>query len=192
MDEKHFIQALQKGSQQAFYELIEQFQQQVLNTCLGFAPRMQDAEDLTQEVFLEVFRSVENFRGESKLSTWLYRIAVRKCLEHIRHHNRQKRWASAKGLLGLDAPEAQAMASSFDHPGVELENQERSKIIFSKMEELPENQHTAFVLHKIEGMSHHEISEVMKVSVSSVESLIFRAKQNLQKKLKSYYQELKA
>lgn len=189
LDEKNFLLALQQGSQQAFYQLVEQFQQQVLNTCLGFVPRLQDAEDLTQEVFLEVFRSVESFRGDAKLSTWIYRIAVRKCLEHLRYANRQKRWAFMKNLVGLDTPEAQTMASGFDHPGVVMENQERSKILFAKMEELPENQRTAFILHKVEGMSHNEISDIMNVSVSSIESLIFRAKQNLQKKLEHYYQE---
>lgn len=192
VDETHFIQALQEGSQQAFYHLVDQFQAQVLNTCLGFVPRMQDAEDLTQEVFLEVFRSVERFRGEARLSTWIYQIAVRKCLEYIRYQNRQKRWAFMKNLVGLDTPEAQSVASGFDHPGVALENQERSSILFSKMEELPDNQRAAFVLHKIEGMSHNEISDVLNVSVASVESLIFRAKQNLQKKLAHYYQEYKA
>ncbi len=190
VDEKHFIQALQEGSQQAFYRLVEQFQAQVLNTCLGFVPRLQDAEDLTQEVFLEVFRSVERFRGEAKLSTWVYQIAVRKCLEHMRYQNRQKRWAFMKNLVGMDTPEVQAVASGFDHPGVTLENQERSKILFSKMDELPDNQRVAFILHKIEGMRHNEIAEILNVSIASVESLIFRAKQNLQKKLEHYYKEL--
>ncbi|MFN7118159.1 MAG: RNA polymerase sigma factor [Saprospiraceae bacterium] len=191
LDEKQFIQALQQGSQQAFSRLVEQFQQQVLNTCLGFVPRLQDAEDLTQEVFLEVFRSIGNFRAEAKLSTWIYRVTVRKCLEYIRYQNRQKRWAFMKNLVGLDTPEAQSLASGMDHPGIALENQERSAILFLKMEELVDNQRTAFVLHKVEGLSHQEISEILQVSIASVESLIFRAKQQLQKKLERYYQDLK-
>lgn len=191
MNEHHFIQTLQQGSESAYRTLLENYQERVLNTCLGFVPRLQDAEDLTQEVFLEVFRSIDKFRGEAKLSTWIYQIATRKCLEYLRYQNRQKRWAFMKNLVGLEAPEAQTVASDFDHPGVELENQERSKILFSKIAELPENQQSALVLHKVEGLSHAEISEILKVSISSVESLIFRAKQNLQKKLEHYYQELK-
>lgn len=187
MNENHFIQTLQQGSENAFRSLVEDYQERVLNTCLGFVPRQQDAEDLTQEVFLEVFRSIDKFRGEAKLSTWIYQIATRKCLEHIRYQNRQKRWALMKNLIGLDAPEAQAIPASFDHPGVVLENQERTTVLFAKMEELADNQRAAFVLHKVEGLSHAEIAEVMNVSVSAVESLIFRARQNLQKKLGAYY-----
>lgn len=189
MDEHQVIQTLQQGSESAYRSLVEDYQERVLNTCLGFVPRRQDAEDLTQEVFLEVFRSIGKFRGEAKLSTWIYQIATRKCLEHIRYNNRQKRWAFLKNLVGLDAPEAQAVSSGFDHPGVELENQERSAILFNKMEELPEHQRTAFVLHKVEGLSHAEIAGVMNVSISAVESLIFRARQNLQKKLENYYKK---
>ena len=78
---------------------------------------------------------------------------------------------------------------NFIHPGVQLENKERSKILFAAINQLPENQKTAFVLHKIEDLSYAEITEVMQVSLSSVESLMFRAKQNLQKLLKDYYEK---
>lgn len=187
LEEKPFIQALQSGSETAFRQLIETYQERVLNTCLGFVPRRQDAEDLAQEVFLEVFRSIEKFRGDAKLSTWIYQIAVRKSLEHIRYQNRQKRWTFVRGLVGLETPEAQAVPAKVDHPGVALENQERTTILFAKIDELSENQRTAFVLHKIEGLSHAEIAKIMGNSVSSVESLIFRARQHLQQKLEDYY-----
>lgn len=77
--------------------------------------------------------------------------------------------------------------ASFVHPGVQLENKERAAVLFKALEKLPESQKTAFVLHKTEGLSYQEVAEVLNVSVSSVESLMFRAKNNLQKHLAGYY-----
>jgi RNA polymerase sigma-70 factor (ECF subfamily) len=85
--------------------------------------------------------------------------------------------------------EVKTEASHFHHPGVQLENKERATILFSAIDKLPENQKTAFILAKLEDLSYSEISEVMNISNSSVESLLFRAKQNLQKLLGAYYQK---
>jgi len=80
-------------------------------------------------------------------------------------------------------------AYDYNHPGVLLENKERSKILFQHIEKLSENQRVAFTLHKIEGLSYQEITEVMQTSLSSVESLMFRAKKNLKKSLGSFYKK---
>ena len=90
MDEKTLIPKLLDGDHQAFRMLVDAFQEKVLNTCYGFVNNKQEAEDLTQEVFIEVFRSIGKFRGDAKLSTWIYRIAVSKSLEEIRKRKRQK------------------------------------------------------------------------------------------------------
>ena len=79
----------------------------------------------------------------------------------------------------------------FQHPGVELENKEKAAILFKAIDSLPENQKKAFILHKTENLSYEEISEVLKTTISSVESLMFRAKQNLQKILGDYYEKNK-
>lgn len=187
MNEKQSIQALKSGSEQAFKTLMEVHQEKVLNTCLGFVPNRQDAEDLTQEVFVEVYRSIQNFREESKLSTWVYRIAVSKSLEFIRYRKRKKRVAFFQSLIGLDEKEERLQTKHFDHPGVQLEQKERTKLLYTYIDKLSDNQRAVFTLHKIEGLSYKEISEIMKVSLSSVESLMFRARKNLQKWLKEYY-----
>jgi RNA polymerase sigma factor (sigma-70 family) len=186
-DEKQLIEALQSGSEKAFRMLVDDFQEKVLNTCLGFLPNVQDAEDLTQEVFVEVFRSVGKFRGEAKLSTWVYRIAVTKSLEKIRSRKRHKRMAFFQSLIGLEDKQAKAIEDNFNHPGVQLENKERAKVLFQTIGELPKNQRIAFTLHKVEGMNHKEICEIMELSVSAIESLLFRAKRNLKKQLFDYY-----
>lgn len=178
------IQALQAGNKNAYRQLIETYQDQVVNTCYGFVQRREDAEDLAQEVFIEVFRSVGKFRKDAKLSTWLYRIAVNKSLEFIRYHKRKKRFAWRQSLS--DMTEAEEPASLSDHPGLSLEQQEGMRILMGKIELLPQNQRIAFTLSKIEDLPYKEIAEVMKLSLSSVESLMHRAKKNLKKELKNW------
>ena len=179
------IRALQHGDTQAYRLLVETYQDQVINTCYGFVQKREDAEDLAQEVFLEVFRSVSKFQANAKLSTWLYRIAVNKSLEYIRFHKRKKRFSWKQSLS--DMTEAEEPVSLSDHPGMSLEQRERRQILFSKINSLPDNQRIAFTLNKVEGLSYKEIAEVMKVSLSSVESLMHRAKKNLKKKLEKMY-----
>ncbi|MDX2173978.1 MAG: RNA polymerase sigma factor [Bacteroidota bacterium] len=183
------IKELKEGKESAFKLLVEQFQKKIYNTCLGLLQNNEDAEDATQEVFVIVYKSIHQFKGESKLSTWMYRIAVTKSLEHIRMKNRKKRFAFLQHLFTNDDGFIKNEPKHFYHPGVQLENKERATILFSAIDQLPENQKTAFILSKLEDLSYTEISEVMNLSVSSIESLLFRAKQNLQKLLENYYQK---
>lgn len=187
MDEKQLISLLTERPEKGFRHLVDSYQEKVLNTCLGFVPNRQDAEDLTQEVFVEVYRSISAFEGKSSLSTWIYRISVNKSLEMIRRRKRHKRRAFFQSLIGLDEVTERIDNSRFDHPGLSLENKERGQILFGAIDALPENQRIAFTLHKVEGLSYQEISQVMDSSVSSVESLMFRAKRNLQKRLYNFY-----
>lgn len=191
MEEKELIQELNKRNQLAFKLLVEQYQHRVYNTCLGLLQNIEDAEDITQEVFISIYNSIQQFNSESKLYTWIYRIAVTKALEHIRAKNTKKRFTLFKRLtVNLDNDEViDFEPGHFNHPGVELENKELTSVLFSAINKIPENQKTAFVLHKLEDLSYHEIAEIMNVTVSSVESLMFRAKQNLKKVLSNYYQE---
>ena len=189
MEENTLIKALKSGSEEAFKRLVDQYQTKVLNICLGYFPIRQDAEDLTQEVFVELFRSLNKFRGDAKLGTWVYRIAVNKCLEMVRYRKRGKRMAFFQSLVGMDENITQLSSGRFDHPGVKLENKERSQILFQYIEKLPEKQRTAFILHRMEGLSYQEICAVMEMSLSSVESLLFRAKKNLKKSLFHFYQK---
>jgi RNA polymerase sigma factor (sigma-70 family) len=190
LEEQNLITLLQTGDPSAFRTLVKTYQGKVFNNCLGFVRNHTEAEDLTQDVFIEVFHSIQHFKGDSKLSTWIYRISVTKSLDFLRSQKRQKRFAFLKSIMGFDADEAKYEPIEHEHPGIVLENKERAKLLFSKIDELADNQRIAFTLSKIDGLSYQEISEVMQVSMASVESLLFRAKQNLQKKLKNYYDYL--
>lgn len=180
---------LKTGDEQAFREVIRLFRDRIFNTALGIVQHVEDAEDLTQEVFMEIFRSVGTFRGQSALSTWIYRITVQKALEHLRRIRRKKRHAIVMGLFGREEQVITGIDAPFYHPGIRLENRERSSVLFNALSKLPEDQKTAFVLQKMEGLTQSEVAAVMEKSVSAVESLIFRAKQNLRRLLAVYYNE---
>jgi RNA polymerase sigma factor (sigma-70 family) len=188
LTESSFIAQLKSGDEQAFQQLIQEYQQKVLNTCYGFINSKEEAEDLTQDVFIEVFRSVPQFNGDSKLSTWMYRIAVTKSLEELRRRKRQKRAVYFKSLIGLDI--AQEIVATKDRNAQDLlEDEQRMHILKNAVDKLPENQRIAFTLHKYEQLSYKEVSDIMGVSLSAIESLMHRAKANLKKDLTDYYEK---
>jgi len=181
------IERLVSKDERAYRELMDEYGKRVYNTCLGFLKNGEDAEDVTQEVFIEVFRSIASFEGKSAVSTWIYRIAISKCLDHQKASKAKKRFAYVQSLFGLNDEEHGALPNDMKHPGIVLEDKERARILFQSIASLGENQRIAFTLCNVEGLSYKEISEVMEISVASVESLLFRAKKNLQAKLENYY-----
>ncbi|MGZ3903888.1 MAG: RNA polymerase sigma factor [Bacteroidia bacterium] len=187
LQEETLIVQLKAGESSAFKYIVETHQALVYNASLGILQNSADAEDVAQEVFVQVYHSVKEFKGDCKLSTWLYRIAVTKSLDFLRAKKRKKRFAFVQSLFGEESNEPLVEQATFVHPGVQLENKERAGILFKAINKLPENQKVAFTLNKVEGLSYQEIAEVMQLSVSSVESLLFRAKANLQKLLGNYY-----
>ena len=190
MEEEKFIVALREGTNQAYVQLLDEYQQKVFGTCISFVPNQEDAEDIAQEVFVEVFNSIGKFKGDSKLSTWVYRIATNKCLEFIRKKNTKKRFGFMQSLLGNGTPiDRSSYFTEFNHPGIQLENKEKSEILFAAINQLPETQRIVYTLNKIDDLSYQEVSEITNKSVSSIESLLFRAKKNLQKLLHDYYKK---
>jgi len=185
--DKLSIQELKNGSQAAFKLLVEKNKNQVINTCFGFVNNYSIAEDLAQDVFVEVYESINQFNEDSKLSTWIYRIAVNKSLDHLRKAKRKKRWAELTRINMDEKEDTDNYYTDSVTPENTLENNERIKILNTAVNSLPENQKTAFTLHKYEELSYKDISEIMNTSISSIESLMFRAKKNLQKKLTNYY-----
>jgi len=188
LSQQNLIEQLQAGTQVAFSRLLDDYQQKVFGTCISFIPNKEDAEDVAQEVFLEVFKSISKFKGNSKLSTWIYKITTNKCLEFIRKKNAKKRFVFMQTLLGNEIPfDKTRYFTEVNHPGILLENKEKSAIIFRAINTLPESQRVIFTLAKIDGKSYQEIIEITGKSLSSVESLLFRAKKKLQQKLANFY-----
>lgn len=189
IEEKELIELLKKKDRAAFKQIVETWQDMVYNTALGILQNAEDAEDVTQETFIQAFESVETFKGSSKFSTWLYRISISKAMDHIRRKKRKKRFAFIQSLYGKNG-RAVVDPPDFFHPGVSAENKENAAAVFKAMERLPPNQRTAFVLNKIEGLPYSEIGEIMKMSESAVDALLQRAKANLKRILQHYYSTL--
>lgn len=190
MNEQLLIQQMQDGVQSSYAHLVEVYQNMVYNTVLGMIQSKEEAEDVAQEVFIQVFQSIKQFKGESKLSTWLYRIAITKSLDWQRHKSRKKRFAIVERLFGLD-DNVKHDPPTFHHPGVVMENKEKAALLFKAMNKLPENQRVAFTLNKVEGLSYLDVATVMQVTEASVEALLHRAKQNLRKELAVFYSKNK-
>lgn len=191
MDDSELIQRLCRHEENAFREIVEKYESLVYNACYNVLQNSMDAEDVAQEVFIEVYESINKFRNESKLSTWLYRISINKSLNYYRKH----KWKSVTGSIdnyagsnskekGIEIEDRNADNSPFS-----IEYKERSLILQKALDSLPENQRIAFTLSKFEDLSYQQIAEIMNLSLSSVESLIHRAKLSLQKKLVNYYKK---
>jgi len=177
MEEKQLVDNLIRGDENSFRLMVNQYRQTVVNVCYRIMLNTEDAEDIAQEVFIEVFFSIKKFRGSSKLSTWIHRIAVSKCLDEIKKRSRKKRIAMFGKTTGLDEIVHWLSGNDFaDSRIIQSEELEKLNIALNK---LPENQRIALALSKIEGLSNTEISEILEKSVSSIDSMVFRAKQNL-------------
>lgn len=152
----------------------------VYNLCLHYVQNIEDAEELTQDTFVSVYANLDGFKNESTLKTWIYRIAINKCLDFLKSKQRKQKWMQLFSLFGYEQS-----FISLSHPGVELENKESIQTLLNLINELPDNQKTVIILSKIEQHSQIQIAEIMEISVKAVESLMYRAKNNLQKKMEN-------
>lgn len=191
-DQELIQQVTENNDHSAFALLVEKYQKLVVNTCRGFVNSYADAEDLAQDVFIELFESLPDFRHESKLSTWIYRIAVNKSLNFVRKRKRESFFDSITSLFG--SSEGKNGNSNIDFSSNEADTEIKSKELRIELKRainsLPENQKIAFILNKYQDLSYKEVAEVMDISLSSVESLLFRAKGNLQKSLSNFYKNI--
>ncbi len=189
MTDQDLIRGIIRRDPGVFREVVDRYQQTVIRTCYSLVHDQQDARDLAQDVFIEVLESAGRFRGEAQLSTWIYRIAVNKSLNHLRKMKRRQVF-EATGLRpptegGENIPEDPASGSASPDSG--MEEKEMREALHHAVNRLPVNQRIAFTLHKYEELSYKDIAGVMNISLSSVESLMHRARINLQNILRHYY-----
>lgn len=160
---------------QALYHLHSKM---VYNLALHYVQNTEDAEEITQDVFLSIFEKIGQFKHESELKTWIYRITINKSLDFLKAKQRQKRSFIFLPKTEMDFSNAVA---EFNHPGVLMEQKEELAKLFSAINQLPEQQKTAIILLKIEQHTHAQAAEVMQVSEKALESLFQRAKGNLKR-----------
>jgi len=174
-DERSLVQRAQSGDEQAFATLFQSHKKRVYSVCLLMTKDVADAEDLTQEAFLQVFRSVGSFRGDSAFSTWLYRVAVNTVLMKLRRRK-------APPLVSLDEP------VSAESPSLRRDVGKADPSLFGAIDrialrramlELPEGCRKIFALHEVEGYQHHEIAKMLDCSVGNSKSQLHKAKMKM-------------
>jgi RNA polymerase sigma factor (sigma-70 family) len=184
LEEHELIAQLREKNETAYRYLVDSHHTRVYNTVLNMLQDTEESDDTAQEVFIQVYHAISNFKEDSSLATWLYKIAVRKALDKLRQRkNRQRLQKLVPWWMPNDENPKQ---EAFYHPGIALENKERAATLFKAIDRLPEKQKIAFNLIKVQGMKYEEASEVMEQSIKAIESLISRAKQNLQQQLQQF------
>ena len=166
-----------------FEQLYSEHKNLVYNLALSYCQNVEDSEEVTQDVFVAIYKNMSGFKEESSHKTWIYKIAINKSLDFLKARKRKKNISFFASLFSDTSSINQV--SNFQHPGIQLEQQEAYSTLFGKINELPENQKTALILSKIEQKSQAEIAEIMDTSSKAVESLLQRAKKNLEIKLSS-------
>ena len=181
IDDDELIQRISKKEQTAFEQLVKRYQSMVLNICYGLLGDYHQAEETAQDVFVQVYKKSGSFRHESKISTWIYRIAVNLSLNSIRR-NKRLMWIKNIGFSPLDESQAEKIpiGVQIDEPAALLEQKESMQILRKAVNCLPEKQKTTFILNQFEGLSAEEISKILKVPLNTVEVRIHRAKRKLQ------------
>ena len=186
-DENQLIREISSGKESAFRELYDRYASKVYNTAISYVQNDMDAEEVVQDVFHTLYKSASKFKFNSSVSTWIYRITVNKSLDFIRKKNASRRKGVFLSLYKKDSAEIRYDQSDFVHPGVAMENQEDAAFLFAAINELKENQKTAFILTQIEDISQQEAAEIMGITRKAVESLVQRAKANLRKNLENLF-----
>jgi RNA polymerase sigma-70 factor (ECF subfamily) len=177
------IQRIQNGEQQAFTLLVRKYQNRVANILTRYVSHNGDIADVTQEVFLKVYKSLPSFRGESAFYTWLYRITVNTAKNYLTSQNRRPPTADIDAMEADNYDGSDVLKETDDPEGV-LRSQEIKKVILKAIEQLPAELKSAITLRELEGMSYDEIANIENCPIGTIRSRIFRARDAIDKQLK--------
>jgi RNA polymerase sigma-70 factor (ECF subfamily) len=175
MQDFDLIDSIIAGNQKDFERLITKYQPNVFRVSIGLLHNKEDAEEVTQDVFLKLYYSLRGFNKRSSFSTWLYRLTVNTTLNFLRRKKRRRSWTRLSGIFQLSTTDSSPESRMVTHSDSEL--------IRLAIDSLPEKQRLAFVLTKYEELSQKEVAPIMNISEGAVEQLVLRAKNNLRKKL---------
>ena len=178
------VKRCQEGDREAFRILVERYQARATRLAYRYVGNMDDAQDITQDAFIRVHRSIKDFRNESQFYTWFYRILVNLALDHLRRNKIQAgEFQDGVLLRSQSAADAQTKKTN---PREELWKKQRQQAIVGAIDALPPDQRTTVILREIDGLSYEEIAQVTKVPIGTVMSRLYYARRKLQEKLKEY------
>ncbi len=178
----------QKGDKVSFEKLMDKHYKRVMNLVYRFVGDKEIAEDLTQDVFIKVYKNAHLYKPKAKFQTWLYQIVKNACINVLR---RQKHSTASldEDFEVKDNPHKRELADSDSlNPSETIDQKERAATVKEAIASLPENQRLAVTLRRYEQLSYEDIAQTMKCSVKAVKSLLSRAKVNLKEKLKDLIQ----
>jgi RNA polymerase sigma-70 factor (ECF subfamily) len=182
--------ALQEGDREAFERLLRRYQEPVQNLAYRFLGDRDEAEDLTQDIFLKVYRARSGYRPEAKFTTWLYRIASNACLNALRARKHRRR-LSLDEIASKDERHGSPGIgdSKVSAPPAALVRSETAERVRAVVNGLPDSQRLAIVLNRFHGLSYEEVAQAMDLSVMAVKSLLFRARERIKERLAPYLRE---
>lgn len=180
-DERKLVERIQSGDRNAFERLLDAYETRVYRLALRFTGNESDAEDLTQEIFLGVYRGLARFRGDSALGTWIYRVAMNHCLEFRRKRK----------LDQVPLEEELMLASSDwrDDPSQSADRQELSARVEAAINSLSPVHRDVVVLHELQGLTYQEVAATLDVPVGTVKSRLSNAFRRLRDLLGGYVSE---
>jgi RNA polymerase sigma-70 factor (ECF subfamily) len=185
-DDRQWVEMAQQGDVAAFDKLVEMYHSRIYTLTYQMTSNREDAEDLTQEIFVKAFEALPRFKGHSSFYTWLYRIGINKTINYRKKRNRNR-------PLSLDAMEQEVKQDEVYHDlsskGSPLRNLSLSELqlkLNEAMQRLSEKHRTVVVMHDMQGIPHDEIANVVGVSVGTVRSRLFYARRQLQADLGEY------
>jgi len=173
---------LKEGEEDAYRILVRRYQERLFRVAYGITLDREDSAEIVQDVFLRVYQRIRNFRGESKLYTWLRRITVNQSLNWQRRWKRRFRWHHHPLEKG-DSYDSVTLSTGPDNPETAYLEEERKQLLQEGLRALPEDARTVFVLKEMEGLSYSEIARILKIKVGTVSSRIFYARRKLKENL---------
>ena len=181
--ESELVARAKAGDQDAFEQLVRDNEKRIYNLALRMVGDPEDALDLSQEAFLNAWKGLATFQGNSSFSTWLYRLASNACLDFLRA--RKRRHEAVGASLSLDDTDA-APPLSDDHfrPDIQLERREREAALRRALDALPPHHRQVLVLRELSGLSYQELSDVLQLDMGTVKSRLTRARVSLRKILR--------
>jgi RNA polymerase sigma-70 factor (ECF subfamily) len=177
-EESRIVQKVLRGDVNAFEKLVLEYEKNVYNIALRMTGNAEDASDMTQEAFIKAYNSLQSFRGDSKFSVWIYRIATNVCLDFLR--SKSRRPTVSLSVEDNDGEEVQLdVADESQSPELLLDRQMTRESVRRGLETLSPEYRQILLLREIQGLSYDEISQALGLEVGTVKSRIFRARKKL-------------
>jgi RNA polymerase sigma-70 factor, ECF subfamily len=183
------VERCKTGDRVAFRLLVEKYERTVFSTVVSVVGQSADADDIAQEVFLKMHRSIKNFKGECRFSVWLYRVTVNQCLDRIKHQKRRPQPVSLDGMIEASEGGFEGLfKDTSPDASEEYEQTQLQQAIQKVLNSLSAEHRVVITLKDIEGRSQEQIAEILKCPVGTIKSRLTRAREALKERLRPFYE----